>query len=109
MEIDRWRSAVAWELMQKLSPDRRVHNLWGSWPQSQRTDATPNEDYHGWQTINSRDHRRKFRSKLSHFYFADAIQPPTRAELDEAHANGDHGDHDETVEGVTGTVELEKS
>jgi ubiquinol-cytochrome c reductase cytochrome b subunit len=46
---------------------------------------------------------------LSHFYFADAIQPPTRAELDEAHANGDHGDHDEGVEGVTGTVELEKS
>jgi ubiquinol-cytochrome c reductase cytochrome b subunit len=47
---------------------------------------------------------QKLRSKLSHFYFADAIQKPTRAELEEAHAHADHG---EAIESVTGTVELD--
>ncbi|MFC0624422.1 cytochrome bc1 complex cytochrome b subunit [Kribbella deserti] len=53
---------------------------------------------------------QKIRAKLSAFYFADAVQKPTRTEIEEAHAHGhdDHGD-DHTVEGATGTVELDEA
>ncbi|WP_328995176.1 ubiquinol-cytochrome c reductase cytochrome b subunit [Kribbella sp. NBC_01245] len=51
----------------------------------------------------------KLRAKLSAFYFADAVQKPTAAELEEAHSHG----HDEpgeapAVPGLTGTVELDE-
>lgn len=49
----------------------------------------------------------KIRAKLSKFYFADAVQKPTAAEIEEAHAHGHHDEH-EAVEGVTGTVELDE-
>ncbi|WP_433021725.1 cytochrome bc1 complex cytochrome b subunit [Kribbella sp. CA-294648] len=49
----------------------------------------------------------KVRAKLSKFYFADAVQKPTAAEIEEAHAHGHHDEH-EAVEGVTGTVELDE-
>lgn len=55
----------------------------------------------------------KVRAKLSEFYFADAVQKPTAAEIEEAHAHAAHGEegaHDEhpAVEGATGTVELDE-
>ncbi|WP_442913215.1 cytochrome bc1 complex cytochrome b subunit [Kribbella sp. CA-293567] len=50
---------------------------------------------------------RKLRAKLSEFYFADAVQKPTAAEIAEAHAHGHHDEH-EPIEGVTGTVELDE-
>jgi ubiquinol-cytochrome c reductase cytochrome b subunit len=49
----------------------------------------------------------KVRAKLSAFYFADAVQKPTAAEIEEAHSHGHHDEH-EAVEGVTGTVELDE-
>jgi ubiquinol-cytochrome c reductase cytochrome b subunit len=49
----------------------------------------------------------KLRAKLSEFYFADAVQKPTAAEIEEAHAHGHHDEH-EAVEGATGTVELDE-
>jgi ubiquinol-cytochrome c reductase cytochrome b subunit len=58
-----------------------------------------------------RRRRQKLRQRLSRFYFADAIQKPTRAELEAAHADpdGHRDDHDAGLDTVTGTVELEKS
>jgi quinol---cytochrome-c reductase cytochrome b subunit len=50
----------------------------------------------------------KVRARLSKFYFADAVQKPTAVEIAEAHAHGDHDEH-EAVEGATGTVELDES
>jgi ubiquinol-cytochrome c reductase cytochrome b subunit len=55
----------------------------------------------------------KVRAQLSKFYFADAVQKPTAAEIEEAHAHAAHGvegAHDEhpAVEGATGTVELDE-
>jgi ubiquinol-cytochrome c reductase cytochrome b subunit len=53
----------------------------------------------------------KFRAALSRFYFADSVQKPTAAEIEDAHAHGHgHDDHEELghsgeVPGVTGTVE----
>jgi ubiquinol-cytochrome c reductase cytochrome b subunit len=49
----------------------------------------------------------KIRARLSKFYFADAVQKPTAAEIEEAHAHGHHDEH-EAVEGATGTVELDE-
>ncbi|MEV6412493.1 ubiquinol-cytochrome c reductase cytochrome b subunit [Kribbella sp. NPDC051718] len=49
----------------------------------------------------------KVRARLSKFYFADAVQKPTAAEIEEAHAHGHHDEH-EAVEGATGTVELDE-
>jgi ubiquinol-cytochrome c reductase cytochrome b subunit len=49
----------------------------------------------------------KVRASLSKFYFADSVQKPTAAEIEEAHAHGHHDEHDQ-VEGVTGTVELDE-
>ncbi|MEV8372357.1 ubiquinol-cytochrome c reductase cytochrome b subunit [Kribbella sp. NPDC056861] len=49
----------------------------------------------------------KVRAKLSAFYFADSVQKPTAAEIEEAHSHGHHDEH-EAVEGVTGTVELDE-
>ncbi|MFI5708413.1 cytochrome bc complex cytochrome b subunit [Kribbella sp. NPDC051620] len=49
----------------------------------------------------------KVRARLSRFYFADAVQKPTAAEIEEAHAHGHHDEH-EAVEGATGTVELDE-
>ncbi|WP_328322441.1 ubiquinol-cytochrome c reductase cytochrome b subunit [Kribbella sp. NBC_00382] len=49
----------------------------------------------------------KVRARLSKFYFADAVQKPTAAEIAEAHAHGHHDEH-EAVEGATGTVELDE-
>jgi ubiquinol-cytochrome c reductase cytochrome b subunit len=47
---------------------------------------------------------QKIRARLSRFYFADAIQKPTMAEIEEAHA---HAEHDDSVESPIGTVELD--
>jgi ubiquinol-cytochrome c reductase cytochrome b subunit len=49
----------------------------------------------------------KLRARLSKFYFADSVQKPTAAEIEESHAHGHHDDHAEAVDGVTGTVELD--
>ncbi|WP_344850654.1 ubiquinol-cytochrome c reductase cytochrome b subunit [Kribbella ginsengisoli] len=49
----------------------------------------------------------KVRARLSKFYFADAVQKPTAAEIEEAHAHGHHDEH-EAVDGATGTVELDE-
>ncbi|MDX6261514.1 MAG: ubiquinol-cytochrome c reductase cytochrome b subunit, partial [Kribbellaceae bacterium] len=49
----------------------------------------------------------KVRARLSRFYFADAVQKPTAADIEEAHAHGHHDEH-EAVEGATGTVELDE-
>ncbi|TWD83376.1 menaquinol-cytochrome c reductase cytochrome b subunit precursor [Kribbella amoyensis] len=39
---------------------------------------------------------KKVRAALSRFYFADAVQKPTREEIEAAHSHGHgHGDHDE--------------
>ncbi|NEA36688.1 ubiquinol-cytochrome c reductase cytochrome b subunit [Streptomyces sp. SID13031] len=50
----------------------------------------------------------KVRARLSKFYFADAVQKPTAAEIEEAHAHGRHDEH-EAVEGTTDTAELDES
>jgi ubiquinol-cytochrome c reductase cytochrome b subunit len=50
----------------------------------------------------------KVRARLSKFYFADAVQKPTAAEIAEAHAHGHHDEH-EAVEGPIGTVELDEN
>lgn len=47
---------------------------------------------------------QKIRARLSRFYFADAIQKPTVAEIEEAHA---HAEHDESLESPVGTAELD--
>jgi ubiquinol-cytochrome c reductase cytochrome b subunit len=49
----------------------------------------------------------KVRARLSKFYFADSVQKPTAAEIEDAHAHGHHDEH-EAVEGATGTVELDE-
>ncbi|HEU4948638.1 MAG TPA: ubiquinol-cytochrome c reductase cytochrome b subunit [Kribbella sp.] len=49
----------------------------------------------------------KLRARLSRFYFADTIQKPTRAEIEEAHAHG-HVDEGEAIESFIGTVELDE-
>jgi len=52
----------------------------------------------------------KIRARLSRFYFADAIQKPTMAELEEARAHAAHGDpdHTEDLPSFIGTVELDE-
>jgi ubiquinol-cytochrome c reductase cytochrome b subunit len=50
---------------------------------------------------------QKFRARLSRFYFADAIQKPTSAELVAAHAHADGEGHGDRVEGPLGTIELD--
>ena len=57
----------------------------------------------------ARPHRRRerLRSALSRFYFADAVQKPTAAELEAAHADdADHADHAAETDG---TRELESA
>jgi ubiquinol-cytochrome c reductase cytochrome b subunit len=49
----------------------------------------------------------KVRARLSKFYFADAVQKPTAAEIEEAHAHGHHDEH-EAVEGAADTAELDE-
>jgi ubiquinol-cytochrome c reductase cytochrome b subunit len=55
----------------------------------------------------------RVRAALSRFYFADSVQKPTAAEIEEAHAHGHgHDDHEELghaaeVPGLTGTVEVD--
>nr|WP_063746005.1 ubiquinol-cytochrome c reductase cytochrome b subunit [Kribbella catacumbae] len=49
----------------------------------------------------------KVRARLSRFYYADAVQKPTAGEIEEAHSHGHHDEHG-SVEGVTGTVELDE-
>lgn len=53
---------------------------------------------------------KKVRASLSRFYFADAVQKPTAAEIEEAHAHAAHGHEDdhEAVESPVGTVELDE-
>ncbi|GAB3927371.1 cytochrome bc complex cytochrome b subunit [Kribbella albertanoniae] len=41
----------------------------------------------------------KLRAKLSHFYYADAVQKPTAAEIEDAHSHG----HDDDVHELTDT------
>jgi len=48
------------------------------------------------------------RAKASHFYFADVVNKPTRAELEEAqhHGDGEHGELEAAEdEGFTGVTE----
>ncbi|MFC5264257.1 cytochrome bc complex cytochrome b subunit [Kribbella qitaiheensis] len=53
---------------------------------------------------------KKIRASLSRFYFADSVQKPTAAEIEEAHAHAAHGHEDdhEAVESPVGTVELDE-
>jgi ubiquinol-cytochrome c reductase cytochrome b subunit len=52
----------------------------------------------------------KVRARLSRFYYADAVQKPTAAEIEEAHAHAAHGheDYHEALETPLGTVELDE-
>jgi len=56
------------------------------------------------------DRRERVRSALSRFYFADAVQKPTAAELEAAHADdADHADHADHAAETDGTRELESA
>jgi ubiquinol-cytochrome c reductase cytochrome b subunit len=52
---------------------------------------------------------KRFRARLSRFYFADNVAKPTRAELEAAHAHGSHDDaeHHDEVEHSADREELE--
>jgi ubiquinol-cytochrome c reductase cytochrome b subunit len=52
-------------------------------------EAPEREDEHG--VANPASRKERLRARLSRFFYADDVQKPTRAELEEAHSHG-HGD-----------------
>jgi ubiquinol-cytochrome c reductase cytochrome b subunit len=69
----------------------------------------PETDEHG--VAAPRRALNKLRAKLSEFYFADAVQKPTHAELEDAHshAHGDGHEGEPAIPGLIGTVELDEA
>jgi ubiquinol-cytochrome c reductase cytochrome b subunit len=66
----------------------------------------PETDEHGVRA--PRRALKKFRARLSRFYYGDVIPKPTRTELEEAHSHGHHDD-DHAVETASDAPEVEAS